>query len=135
MEHMNPSPTCPDSESVRRALLALSCLLPLLVQPGRAIAAPFEAGFLRQDPRQPGASALALGALSDEQQLPPGRYRVRLIVNLEDIGEHLLTFENDARTQTLEACLPRRSWVSWGCAWMHWRIRRPPASSAWTCRA
>lgn len=103
---MTQSPTCPDSESVRRALLALSCLVPLLVQPGRAIAAPFEAGFLRQDPRQPGASALALGALSDEQQLPPGRYRVRLIVNLEDIGEHLLTFENDTRTQTLKACLP-----------------------------
>jgi outer membrane usher protein len=65
----------------------------------------FQAGFLRQSPGQPNEHAVhALQALSEQKQLPPGRYLVQITVNLAAAGSRELAFDADSSGQ-LYACL------------------------------
>lgn len=65
----------------------------------------FDAHFLRQAGTQPDSvSSIALDALADSTSLPPGRYRVDVVLNLEFVGNHELTFT--LQDERLDACLP-----------------------------
>ncbi|CAM3964283.1 Outer membrane usher protein YraJ [Pseudomonas reidholzensis] len=88
-------------------LLPLSLIVasPLIPTPALA-AAQFQAGFLRQDSSQPAsAGALALSALASSLELPPGRYRVELQVNLDAVGPREVEFTRDPGTGQLRPCL------------------------------
>ncbi|MFG0409672.1 fimbria/pilus outer membrane usher protein [Pseudomonas sp. FYR_11] len=86
--------------------MLLSLTAATLVPPPFALAsAEFDASFLHLSPGQPRTHAThALHGLSEQQELPPGRYSVQVLVNLSPGGIHELTFEARPDGQ-LQACL------------------------------
>ncbi|MGE8384185.1 MAG: FimD/PapC N-terminal domain-containing protein, partial [Pseudomonas putida] len=97
----------------RRFRLRLVCPLAICLSTGTALATPapapgpeFEASFLYLSPGQPRANVThALHALSDQKELPPGRYPVQLLVNLDPAGVRELQFELSPDGGQLVPCL------------------------------
>lgn len=97
----------------RRFRLRLVCPLAICLSTGTALATPapapgpeFEASFLYLSPGQPRANVThALHALSDQKELPPGRYLVQLLVNLDPAGMRELPFELSPDGGQLVPCL------------------------------
>ncbi|MFK0094927.1 fimbria/pilus outer membrane usher protein [Pseudomonas sp. NPDC090592] len=98
----------------RRIRLRHVCPMVLCLSTGTVLATPtaladaeFEASFLYLPPGQSrGNAAHALHTLSGQQELPPGRYPVQLLVNLRPAGVHELAFETAPDGGQLRACLP-----------------------------
>lgn len=98
----------------RRIRLRHVCPMVLCLASGKVLATPtppvgaeFEASFLYLSPGQPRTNAAqALHALSEQQELPPGRYPVQVLVNLSPAGVHELVFEPPAGDGHLQPCLP-----------------------------
>ncbi|MBA1205199.1 fimbrial biogenesis outer membrane usher protein [Pseudomonas capeferrum] len=96
-----------------RVRLRHACLIIICISAPMALAdshepsdMEFQAGFLRQDPRQPTGTAVhALRALSEREELPPGRYPVRVQVNLTSAGLRELLLEADPASGRLRPCL------------------------------
>ena len=96
-----------------RVRLRHACLVVTCISTGTATAesyAPtdteFQAGFLRQAPGQQTASAVhALRGLSEQEELPPGRYLVQIRVNLTPAGMRELQLEPDPANGQLRPCL------------------------------
>ncbi|WP_313459825.1 fimbria/pilus outer membrane usher protein [Pseudomonas sp.] len=73
----------------------------------------FDAGFLRTMPgRAIGAGEQALKLLQ-QSALPPGRYDVTVLVNLEPVGRHTLDFHADSEGK-LQPCLAPTLLAEWG---------------------
>ena len=97
----------------RRIRLRHVCPMVLCLSTGTVLATPeiadaeFQASFLYLSPGQLRANAAhALHALSEQHELPPGRYPVQVLVNLSRAGVHELVFEPATADGQLQACLP-----------------------------
>nr|WP_314494018.1 fimbria/pilus outer membrane usher protein [uncultured Pseudomonas sp.] len=97
----------------RRPRLRLFCPTALCLWAGAVLASTdpqadteFQASFLYLSPGQPRANAAhALRGLSEDKELPPGRYPVEVLVNLSVVGVHELDFEAASPDGPLQPCL------------------------------